>query len=301
MRENENELKLEYQAETRPKGQKNIRSLLLCTMGAALYAFNLNSFVAAGGLYPGGFAGITVLIQNIAQSFAGIGIPYTALYLPLNLIPIYIGIRFLGKRFTFFSIYVIFMSSILTDLLPRVEITSDILLISIFGGIVNGVSIVLCLLAGASAGGTDFISIYFSEKKGIDTWNYIFMANIGILCAAGFIFGFDKALYSIIFQYVSTQIIQMLHKRYQKHTLLIITEQPNVIYGRIRAITNHDATLFKGVGCFQGAERNMLYSVVGSDEVDKVMAAIKEVDPGAFINSIKTEEIGGWFYSKPNK
>jgi uncharacterized membrane-anchored protein YitT (DUF2179 family) len=45
----------------------------------------------------------------------------------------------------------------------------------------------------------------------------------------------------------------------------------------------------------------MLYSVVGSDEVDKVMAAIKEVDPGAFINSIKTEEIGGWFYSKPNK
>lgn len=301
MKSKEQELNLEYQAETRPKGQKNFRSLLLCTMGAALYAFNLNSFVAAGGLYPGGFAGITVLIQNIASSFSGLAIPYTALYLPLNLIPIYIGIRYLGKRFTFFSIYVIVLSSILADLLPNVAITSDILLISIFGGIVNGVSIVLCLLAGASAGGTDFISIYFSEKRGIDTWNYIFMANIAILCAAGFIFGFDKALYSIIFQYASTQIIQMLHKRYQKHTLLIITEQPNVIYGRIRAITNHDATLFKGVGCFQGAERNMLYSVVGSDEVDKVMAAIKEADPGAFINSIKTEEIGGWFYSKPNK
>lgn len=301
MRENENELKLEYQAETRPKYQKNIRSLLLCTLGAALYAFNLNSFVAAGGLYPGGFAGITVLLQNIGQTFAGLAIPYTALYLPLNLIPIYIGIRYLGKRFTFFSIYVIVLSSILADLLPKVEITSDILLISIFGGIVTGVSVVLCLLAGASAGGTDFISIYFSEKKGIDTWNYIFMANICILVAAGLTFGFDKALYSIIFQYVSTQIIQMLHKRYQKHTLLIITEQPNVIYGRIRAITNHDATLFKGVGCFQGAERNMLYSVVSSDEVDKVMAAIKEADPGAFINSIKTEEIGGWFYSKPNK
>lgn len=295
------ELNLEYQAETHSKTQKNIRSLLLCTLGAAIYAFNLNSFVAAGGLYPGGFAGITVLLQNIAQSFAGLAIPYTALYLPLNLIPIYIGIRYLGKRFTFFSIYVIVASSILTDLLPKVEITSDILLISVFGGIVTGVSVVLCLLAGASAGGTDFISIYFSEKRGIDTWNYIFMANICILGAAGLIFGFDKALYSIIFQYVSTQIIQMLHKRYQKHTLLIITEQPNVIYGRIRAITNHDATLFKGVGCFQGAERNMLYSVVGSDEVDKVMAAIKDADPGAFINSIKTEEIGGWFYSKPNK
>ena len=301
MKQNEPEMNLEYQAETHSRASKNIRSLILCTLGAALYAFNLNSFVVAGGLYPGGFAGITVLLQNIAQSFAGMDIPYTALYLPLNLIPIYIGIRYLGKRFTFFSIYVILASSILTDILPTIEITSDILLISIFGGIVTGVSVVLCLLAGASAGGTDFISIYFSEKRGIDTWNYIFMANICILGAAGLIFGFDKALYSIIFQYASTQIIQMLHKRYQKHTLLIITEQPNVIYGRIKAITNHDATLFKGIGCYQGAERNMLYSVVSSDEVDKVMAAIKDADPGAFINSIKTEEIGGWFYSKPNK
>ena len=299
--ENNIELKLEYEPETRSKAEKNLRSLLLCTLGAAIYAFNLNSFVAAGGLYPGGFAGITVLVQNIGAIFGGVNIPYTAVYLPLNLIPIYIGIRYLGKRFTFFSVYVIMLSSILADLLPRVEITSDILLISIFGGIITGVAVVLCLLAGASAGGTDFISIYFSEKKGIDTWNYIFIANICILIAAGIIFGFDKALYSIIFQYASTQIIQMLHKRYQKHTLLIITEQPNVIYGRIRAITNHDATLFKGIGCYQGAERNMLYSVVSSDEVDKVMAAIKEADPGAFINSIKTEEIGGWFYSKPNK
>lgn len=301
MKNNEPELKLEYQPETKSKKAKNLRSFSLCTLGALLYAFNLNSFVNTGGLYPGGFAGITILIQNICEVFLGFELPYTLLYLPLNFVPIYIGIRYLGKRFTFFSVYVIVASSIFTDLLPQVPITSDILLISIFGGILNGVAISLCLLAGASGGGTDFISIYFSEKKGIDTWNYIFMANIAILISAGLIFGFDKALYSIIFQYASTQIITMLHKRYQKHTLLIITEQPNVIYGRIRAITNHDATLFKGIGCFQGAERNMVYSVVSSDEVNKVMSAIKEVDPKAFINSIKTEEIGGWFYSKPNK
>ncbi len=301
MKTEEKDLNLEFQPETKSKTEKYLRSFVLCTLGAVLYAFNLKSFVNTGGLYPGGLAGITVLVQNVCEAFVGFEIPYTMIYLPLNLIPIYIGIRYLGKRFTIFSIYVIVLSSIVTDALPDVAITSDILLISIFGGIINGAAISLCLLAGASGGGTDFISIYFSEKKGIDAWNYIFIANIAILVAAGLIFGFDKALYSIIFQYASTQIIQMLHKRYQKHTLLIITEQPNVIYGRIKAITNHDATLFKGVGCFQGAERNMLYSVVSSDEVNKVMAAIKEADPHAFINSIKTEEIGGWFYSKPNK
>ena len=279
----------------------DLKVIFFLTLASAIIAFNLKSFIRTGGLFPGGFSGLTVLIQQISSRFFDFEIPYSVLYLPMNLIPAVIGFRFIGKRFTIFSFYVVFLSSILTDIFPEVTITYDTLLISIFGGIISGAAGSLCLMNGASGGGTDFISIYFSEKKGIDTWNYIFMANIGILGAAGLIFGFDKALYSIIFQYVSTQIITMLHKRYQKHTLLIITEQPNVLYGRIRAITNHDATLFKGVGCFQGAERNMLYSVVSSDEVNKVMAAIKDADPKAFVNVIKTDEIGGWFYSKPNK
>lgn len=279
--------------------KKELRRLLFCTAGALLYAFNLQSFVRTGGLFPGGFAGITLLIQQVGDTFFQVSLPYTLIYIPLNLIPIYIGIKYLGKRFTFYSVYVILLSSLMTDILPSVTITYDVLLICIFGGIINGAAVSLCLFVGASAGGTDFISIYFAQKRGIDTWNYIFMGNVCILIVAGILFGFDKALYSIIFQFCSTQVIQMLYKRYQKHTLLIITEQPNVLYGRIKAITNHDATLFKGIGCYQGVERNMLYSVVSSEEVSKVLAAIEEADPHAFVNVIKTEQIGGWFYNRP--
>ena len=280
--------------------KKELRRILFCTLGALVYAFNLRSFVRTGGLFPGGFAGITLLVQQVGETFFQAQLPYTLIYLPLNLIPAYIGIRYLGKKFTFYSIYVIALSSVLTDILPPVTITYDVLLICIFGGIVNGVAISLCLFVGASGGGTDFISIYFSEKRGIDAWNYIFMGNVCILVTAGLLFGFDRALYSIIFQFCSTQVIQILYKRYQKHTLLIITDQPNVIYGRIKALTNHDATHFKGIGCYQGAERNMLYSVVSSEEVSRVLAAIKEADPHAFVNVIKTEQIGGWFYNRPN-
>ncbi len=287
--------------DSRKRMKKELRRLLFCTAGAALYAFNLQSFVQAGGLFPGGFAGITLLIQQICTEYLGLPAPpYTMIYIPLNLIPAYIGIRYLGKRFTFYSIYVIALSSVLTDILPTVTITYDVLLICIFGGILNGAAISLSLYVGASGGGTDFISIYFSEKKGIDAWNYIFMGNVCILVTAGILFGFDRALYSIIFQYCSTQVIQMLYKRYQKHTLLIITDQPNVLYGRIKELTNHDATLFKGIGCYEGTERNMLYSVVSSAEVSKVLAAIKEADPQAFVNVIKTTQIGGWFYNRPN-
>lgn len=286
--------------DSKPRLKKELKRWLLCTIGAVVFAFNLKSFVQTGGLYPGGFAGITVLVQNIFETYLGVSVPYTAVYIPLNLVPIYIGLRYLGKPFTIYSVYVIILSSIVTDMLPDMTITYDVLLISIFGGIVNGCAVGLSLSAGASAGGTDFISLYFSQKKGIDTFNYIFMGNICILLIAGVLFGFDRALYSIIFQFCNTQIIQMMYKRYQRHTFFIITEHPDKIYEIIKKITNHDATLFKGIGCYKGVERQMLYSVVSSEEKDRVLAKIMEEDPKAFVNVVKTEQLGGWFYNRPH-
>lgn len=281
------------------KIKKEIQMIVCLTLASVIMAFNLNSFVAAGGLFPSGFSGLTILIQDIAREFFNIRIPYSAVYLPLNLIPAYIGFRYIGKRFTFYSFYVVILSGFLTDIFPSVTITYDMLLISIFGGIIGSAAVSICLISGASAGGTDFISIYFSEKKGLDAWNYILIANVIMLVTAGALFGFDKALYSIIYQYVTTQVIQLLFKRYQKDTLLIITSVPEAVYGRIRQLTRHDATLIEGTGCFEGTTRHILYSVVGREQVDIVIAEIKKIDPEAFINVINTEQINGRFYKKP--
>lgn len=279
--------------------KKEIKTIIALTIASCIMAFNLKSFVQTGGLFPGGFSGLTVLIQRVAELFFDLHIPYSALYLPLNLVPAYIGFKFISVRFTLYSFYVVALSGVLTDLFPTFTITYDTLLIAIFGGILNAVAISICLIFEASGGGTDFISIFFSEKKGIDAWNYIFAGNVVILVTAGLLFGFDKALYSIIYQYTSTQVIQMMFKRYQKDTLLIITELPGAVYGKIREITKHDATLIEATGCFEGAPRNILYSVIGREQVDVVIAAIKEIDPKAFINVINTEQINGRFYKKP--
>lgn len=278
-----------------------LKMLAMLTLGACVFAFNMQSFVNTGGLFPGGFAGITLLIRRSAAEFLGMNIPYSLVYLPLNLVPAFIGFKFIGKRFTIMSFYMVALSSFLTDLLPDMTITSDTLLISIFGGILNGASISICLLAGASAGGTDFISIYFSEKKGIDTWNYIFMANVCILTLAGILFGFDAAMYSIIYQFCSTQIIQTLYKRYQKDTMLIITAKPQEVYEQIRISTHHDATHIHGIGMYEGAERHILYSVVGRSQVERLMQEIREIDPKAFINVIQTEQLTGRFYKPPTR
>ena len=283
------------------KLKSEIIMFLALTLASAVMAFNLKSFIQTGGLFPGGFSGVTVLLQRIAHTYLHLEIPYSVFYLPLNVIPAYIGFKYIGKKFTIYSFYVVILSSLLTDVFPTYTITYDTLLISVFGGIINGVSISLCLQFGASAGGTDFISIYYSEKKGIDAWNYILAANVVILVTAGILFGFDKALYSIIFQYSVTQVIQVLFKRYQKDTLLIITSTPEAIYSKIKTMTHHDATLIKGQGCYQGTERQILYSVVGREEVDKLVKVVREIDPGAFINVIRTEQIEGRFYKRPTK
>lgn len=273
---------------------------LMIVAAALIMALNLKSFVRTGGLIPGGFNGVTRLIQEICVLLWQVEPPFSVVNFILNSIPVIISFKFIGKRFTMYSCLMILLSGIFTDIVPGYTVTTDTLLVAVFGGIINAVAISICLFAGATSGGTDFIAIFLSERRSIDSWNFIFAGNVVILGIAGAIFGWDKALYSIIFQYASTQVLQALYKRYQKQTLLIVTNKPDEIYEAIREVTNHDATLIKGIGCYQKKECNILYSVVGRDEVRKVLNCTREADPQAFVNMIRTESLSGRFYQKPN-
>ena len=280
--------------------KKDFKRIVLIILGSCLFAFNVNTFINTADLLPGGAAGLSLLLQSIFKRFAGVNVPYTALSLTINAIPVYIGFRYLGKKFTLLSCLAILLMSVLSDMLPGVVITSEPILLSIFGGILNGTAISMCLLAGATSGGTDFISIYMSEQHGKDSFNYIFAINVVILSLAGLLFSWERALYSIIFQFASTQVIHLLYKRYQQQTLLIITEHPDEIYGVIRELSHHGATLFKGTGLYEQKERTMVYSVISADEVTKVIAGVRAADPKAFINSIRTNSLTGNFYRRPN-
>ena len=263
-------------------------------------AVNLKTFVRTGGLIPGGFNGLTRLLQEIGILLWGVEPPFTAINLTLNAVPIVISFKFIGKKFTGYSCLMILLTGLITDFIPGFTVTTDTLLVAVFGGLFNAVAVVICLMANATSGGTDFIAIFLSERYDIDSWNYIFGVNVVILVIAGAMFGWEKALYSIIFQFTSTQVLHTLHRRYQKQTLLIITQKPDEIYEAIKEITNHDATLIKGTGCYMKKECNILYSVVGRDEVRKVLNRVKETDPGAFVNMIRTESLSGRFYQRPN-
>ncbi len=272
---------------------------VLLTLGAFLSAVALKVFVKAGGLVPGGISGITVLIQRIAETFFGVTLPFTPINMTLNLFPIYIGLRYLGRNFTLYSIYVLFISSVLTDLLPMMPVTEDMLLISVFGALISATGASIILLQDATTGGTDFIASYLSVKRGMDAWNIMLAFNVVLLTISGLLFGWEKALYSIIYQYVGTQVLHTLFRRYQHQTLFVVTNNPMEVSEAIYACSHHGATVLSGIGAYEKTERSVLYSIVSRGEVRLVINEILKVDPAALINAIRTEQIKGRFYQRP--
>ncbi len=278
--------------------KKDTKRILVIIIAALLMAVNIKTFVQAGNLLPGGATGLTLLIQRAVKLFFDLDIPYSPINILLNAIPAFIGFKFIGKKFTIYSCLMIFLVGLFADLIPAYTITDDVLLVSIFGGLINGAAISICLSVEATSGGTDFIAIYMSEKKHMDSWNFVLGINAVILSVAGVLFGWDKALYSIIFQYASTQTIHLLFQHYQKETLLVVTKHPELVSEIIHAKSHHGATIIKAEGSYEHKETFIVYSVIGKDQYISIVSIIKQEDPDAFINTIDTESLTGRFFHK---
>ena len=130
--------------------KKNIKTTIVIIFSAFLSALTINVFVYSGGFFPGGFSGISVLINRSLIQYTGIDIPYGLLYVLMNIFPTILVYKYVGKRFTTFSILQYGLASFFTLILPVVKLDYDIILITIFGGIFSGISVVLSLMQNAS-------------------------------------------------------------------------------------------------------------------------------------------------------
>ena len=268
---------------TSPRWKQPLISTGCVLFASLLMSVNIKSFVRAGNLIPGGFTGLSLLLQRTAETFFGISLPYSVINIALNAIPAIIGFRMIGKKFTSYTVLMIVLNSFLVDLIPVTPITYDPLLVSVFGGILNGTAISIALFGKASSGGTDFIAVYLSSRLHKPSWNFVFGINVVIL----------------IFQFVSTQTINTLHRKDQKATMFIVTRHGAMLEQKIMECTRHGITHLAVQGCYLKEDKDMLYTVLGEDEVKEVTALVHSLDPGAFINIIKSEGIAGRFYEEP--
>ena len=274
--------------------------LLVVTVSSLMIAVNLKSFVQAGDLFPGGFTGLARLLQRAALELGGVELPFGPINLLLNAVPAIISFKLVGKWFTLYSCLSIVVVSVFTDLVPAMPITEDMLLISVFGGLLSGFAVSLLLLVRVTSGGTDFIAIALSERKNIDAWSYILCGNAIMLTVAGLLFGWDKALYSIVFQFSATQVLRLMDPEGRQATLLIVTgrETAGGVCARIQE-THHTATLVEGVGLYNGQPCVMIYSVVSSGQLRSLTRKVRQADPHAFVNVLRTQQLYGKFYRRP--
>lgn len=279
--------------------RNDLRRAVVVAFASVLMALNIKTFVRTGGLYPGGVTGLTVLFQRIALQYFHVELPFSVVNILLNAFPVYVGFKFIGKKFTLLSCEMIVISAVLTDLIPTHPLTYDTLLIAIFGGLINGVVTTLCLRVNATTGGMDFISIYLSQKRGLDGFTIVLGFNAVVLLIAGYFFGWDKALYSIIYQYVSTQIVNLLHQRYKFSRLDIVTTQPDEVCSAIFKVCRHGITKVPCEGAFSHSARWLLLTTVNTYELQDVIRSIKQTDPTAFITVSQIGRIIGNYHQTP--
>lgn len=279
--------------------KKDIKTFIMIVVSALVYSIAMKAFVEAGNLFPGGFSGLSRLLSQVLREFFQINISFSIIYIALHIGPTILVYKYVGHRFTIFSIIQYVLVSIFTEVLPSFPLTQDMLLIAVFGGILGGTGISIALKQNASSGGTDFIAIYFANKFNVSTWNYVMIANMGILLIAGYLFGWNVALYSIIYQFCSTQVVNMRHDRYKLVTLMIVTEDADVVSEAIFKTVRHGITVLDGKGAYSKLDKKLLYMTINAYQVQEVIKAIRQVDPKVFINISKTERIVGNYYQKP--
>ncbi|MCR4588126.1 MAG: YitT family protein [Lachnospiraceae bacterium] len=274
--------------------KKTFLTLGAVTGSAFVMAFAMNIFMQEASLLPAGFMGVARLV-NMIGARAGIRIETSWVLVCIN-IPIAIFCaRKISKRFVILSGLQIVLLSVFMRLIPVYPIFDQIILNVIFGGCIYGLSIVLALKVGASTGGTDFIALYVSNKTGKEIWGEVFIFNCVMLVLFGYLFGWDKSGYSIVFQYISTRMVTTFHDRYKRVMMQIFTKKPDGVVEAYLKHFKHGITILNGTGGYTGEDTSMLVSVISSYELVEAIEVIKQADPEVIVNVTKTSQFIGKF------
>lgn len=269
------------------------------TLSAILQTISLTSFSIPGGIYPSGITGLSRILSDVLRDFFSINLPFELPYFLINAVLAVIVYRHIGKLFTIFSFLQIALTSLFSSFFPRIIDLEEMILIAIFGGVVNGAGIGFALSHGASSGGTDFLSIYFSNKYNRSMWNMTFGLNCILITATGLLYGWERAAYSIVFQFMSNFMINKMHKRYTHQAIIIVTRKPDEVIDSVLKNVRHGITRISAQGAYKGEDESVLYTVVNTFQTSEVVRYVLEADPGAFIETRDTSSIYGNFYQKP--
>jgi uncharacterized membrane-anchored protein YitT (DUF2179 family) len=271
------------------------KKFFVVILGAFLSALGMNIFLIPANVYSSGFTGIAQLLSKVLTDYTPFHLSVGILLLLLNIPVAILGWIKVGKSFTIYSFLSVVLSSFFLELIPIIHVSNDILLNAVFGGVIIAVGVGLTLKWGASTGGLDIIAMILSRLKDKPIGPYMFILNGIIVVTAGFLYGWEKALYTLVFLYTSTRVIDTIHTRHHKLTAFIITKKADEMKKAIHSKLVRGITMIPAKGAFSNETRDMLMIVITRYELFDLERIIHEVDPDAFTNIIQTTDVYGFF------
>jgi uncharacterized membrane-anchored protein YitT (DUF2179 family) len=264
--------------------------------GAFIYAIGLRMFILPNGLFDNGTTGISVMIHYITHFPLGI------LFIILNVPFFILGYKLIGRTYFILTILALGSLSLITEALNIFirnnfdYITHDILLASIFGGILLGLGVGLIIKSGGALDGIETLSIIFSRKIGFTIGEIAFFLNIFILFLGGLLFSIDKFMYSFISYFVSIKVLDFTLFGFETlKNLIIISEKSDEISRRITFELGKGITFLSGRGGYSGKDKNIIFAVVTRFEMPKIKEIVTQIDENAFIVINDVHEVsGGW-------
>ncbi len=277
--------------EDRPKSRHEsiLWNLALIAAGSLLCAWAINGVLVPHRFLSGGVTGLALIIHHLFP-FLSIGL----LYLVIN-IPIYVlGWLYIGRRFFWYSLagLAIFSGAILV--IHPANPIEERLLAALLAGIVYGAGGGIILRSLGSAGGTDILSIILLQRYSIRIGSTVLFFNAGILILSTFLFDLESVIYTLIFMFVSSRLVDLVVTGFsQRKAVLIISAHWEAISEMIVKKMNRSVTLVPAEGGYRHEQGKILYTVVTISDLPQLKNYIRQIDPNPFVVVTNTLEVIG--------
>lgn len=274
--------------------QKILQRVLLITIGATLMAVGLEIFLVPNNVIDGGITGISIMLSYIT------GLKLGMFLFILNIPFFFIGYKQIGKTFALSTLYGIIVLSIATTLLhPVPAFTQDVLLATVFGGIVLGIGVGIVIRYGGSLDGTEILAILFNNKLPFSVGEIIMFFNLFILGSAGFVFTWDRAMYSLIAYFVAYKTIDItITGLDESKSVWIISDNAQNIGEAIMSRLGRGVTYINGEGAYSGDDKKVIFCVINRLEEAKLKEIVTENDESAFLAVADIAEVRGGRFKK---
>ncbi|AYC30729.1 YitT family protein [Paenisporosarcina cavernae] len=265
-------------------------------LGAIMMAVGLELFIVPNQLLDGGIVGISI----IASHLTGLGL---GIYIFLLNIPFFfIGYKQIGKTFALSTVLGITVLSICTIFLHPVErFTSDVLLATVFGGIILGTGIGLVIRYGGSLDGSEILAILFNRRTIFSVGEIIMFINLLIFTVAGFVFTWEQAMYSVLVYYIAYKTIDVVLTGFdESKAVYIISDDVDEIGQAIIDRLGRGVTFLHGEGAYTGDDKKVIFCVITRLEEAKLKTIVEDIDNHAFIAIGNIAEVKGGRFKKRN-